>query len=129
MTTSPVHSVHVRYVIFSHLQQTGRSNNLLSSKRLSIDFDNPAKELFYWAILFNRRELAYLFWKSGKDQIGKNIFCERIPYVLMRQDLKYRTCPVSGGALIASALLKALSKVAERDVEIDLSLDMLEHSK
>ena len=30
---------------------------------------------------------------------------------------------------MASALLKSLARVAERDVEIDLSLDLLEHSK
>jgi hypothetical protein len=37
----------------------------------TIDFENPQRELFLWAVLLNRKELALLFWKSGVDQIGE----------------------------------------------------------
>ena len=36
-------------------------------------------------------------------------------------------CPAIG-ALVASALLKSLAQEAERDVEMDLSNDIMEHS-
>ena len=32
--------------------------------------DSPEKELFVLAVLFNRRELAKLFWRLSKDHIG-----------------------------------------------------------
>lgn len=32
--------------------------------------DNPAKHLFFWALLFNRRDLAQFFWKYTNDHIG-----------------------------------------------------------
>ena len=35
------------------------------------DFKNPERELFLWAVLLNRRELAQLFWRAGKDHIGE----------------------------------------------------------
>lgn len=39
--------------------------------KVMADFTNPERELFMWAVLFNRRELAELFWKAGKDHIGQ----------------------------------------------------------
>ncbi len=41
-------------------------------ERFSPDFpDSPERELFLWAVLFNRQELANIFWRMGKDHIGK----------------------------------------------------------
>lgn len=37
-------------------------------------------------------------------------------------------CILPGGALIASALLKALAAEAEKEVEIDLATDLEEHA-
>ena len=42
------------------------------SDKRQIDFPHPERELLYWAILFNRRELAHLFWKLGQDHVGEN---------------------------------------------------------
>ncbi|CAH1793997.1 unnamed protein product, partial [Owenia fusiformis] len=67
------------------------------------DFEDPYKELFLWAILLNRRELAHLFWKLGKDHIG--------------------------GALMGSALLKSLSEIADDEEEVDLAQDIAKHSE
>ena len=50
------------------------SGTTRSISRRTTDFDNPEKELFIWAILLNRRELAHLFWKMGKDQVGESTF-------------------------------------------------------
>ena len=30
------------------------------------DFDNPFQELFLWAVLLNRQEMAKILWKGGK---------------------------------------------------------------
>ncbi|ESO89164.1 hypothetical protein LOTGIDRAFT_229069 [Lottia gigantea] len=69
----------------------------------SHDFENPARELFIWAILFNRRSMAHLFWKLGQDQIG--------------------------AAVVASSLLKAMAEVAEHEEELELSADLNEHAE
>ena len=34
------------------------------------EFD-PFRELFLWALVLGRKELALLFWKAGKDHIGR----------------------------------------------------------
>ena len=40
-------------------------------KRYEYDFKNLAeRELFLWAILFNRRELGKMMWRAGQDQLG-----------------------------------------------------------
>ncbi|XP_064621625.1 transient receptor potential cation channel subfamily M member-like 2 [Lineus longissimus] len=56
-------------------------------------FEHPERELFLWAIMLNRKELASLFWRSGKDHIGT--------------------------ALVGSSLLKSLMSVAQSVEEID----------
>ena len=42
-------------------------------------YDYPLRELFLWAILFNREKLSLRFWKAGRDHIGMYnyncIFC------------------------------------------------------
>ena len=30
----------------------------------------PERELFIWALLFNRKKLALIFWRLGQDQIS-----------------------------------------------------------
>lgn len=37
------------------------------------DFESPERELFLWAILFNRSRLVRLFWKQGRDHIGNYV--------------------------------------------------------
>ena len=50
---------------------SGVSGQLFKRNRRCYDFDKfPERELFYWAILFNRKELAKMFWKGGQDQLG-----------------------------------------------------------
>ncbi|KAL8607328.1 hypothetical protein ACOMHN_039478 [Nucella lapillus] len=67
-----------------------------------IEFEHPERELFIWAVLFNRRQLTHLFWRSGRDHLG--------------------------GALFASALLYRLSELADDEEEAELSRDMGLHS-
>ncbi|XP_021379559.1 transient receptor potential cation channel subfamily M member 1-like [Mizuhopecten yessoensis] len=64
------------------------------------DFELPERELFLWALLLNRMDLAKLFWKLGKDHLGT--------------------------ALLAAALLKGLAKVADGEEEIELSVSLEE---
>ncbi|XP_050394392.2 transient receptor potential cation channel subfamily M member 2 [Patella vulgata] len=68
----------------------------------SYDFDFPVRELFIWAVLFNRRRLAHLFWKLGTDQLG--------------------------AALVACSLLKQMANKAEQEEELELSVDLNEHA-
>ncbi len=57
--------------------------------------EHPERELFLWALLLNRKNLALMFWRLGSDHIG--------------------------GALTASMLSQSLSEVAEQDEELDLA--------
>ena len=61
------------------------------------------RDLFLWAVLLNRKNLAMLFWQSGKDHIG--------------------------GALTASTILRSLAKIARSEEEIDLALELLKNSQ
>ncbi|XP_060552910.1 transient receptor potential cation channel subfamily M member 2-like isoform X4 [Ruditapes philippinarum] len=72
-------------------------------KRHEYDFKELAeRELFLWAILFNRRELGKMMWRAGQDQLG--------------------------AALVACAILKALAAVADDDEELELSQDLEDHA-
>ena len=57
--------------IFAASGQKEFSNNMIDKLYSTFDFECAAKELFLWAVLLNRRELALIFWKNGKDHIGK----------------------------------------------------------
>lgn len=72
-------------------------------KRHEYDFNQyPERELFLFAILLNRRDLAKMMWKSGEDQIG--------------------------AALVACSLLKSLAEIADDDEELELSQDLTDHA-
>ena len=58
----------------------------------------PERELFFWAILFNRKKLAKIFWKRGNDHIG--------------------------GALIASLMFNNLAAKAAQMEELQLAEDL-----
>uniref|UniRef100_A0A914UJE4 G-protein coupled receptors family 1 profile domain-containing protein n=1 Tax=Plectus sambesii TaxID=2011161 RepID=A0A914UJE4_9BILA len=66
-----------------------------SSAAKFYDFKSSERELFLWALLFNKAELADLLWKMCSDPIG--------------------------GALVACRLLKSLAKEAAQQEEIDIS--------
>lgn len=56
-----------------HLHITGyrEEGSPATTPQLSETFDNPERELFLWAVLLNRQELAEFFWNKGKDHIGR----------------------------------------------------------
>ncbi|XP_078692315.1 transient receptor potential cation channel subfamily M member-like 2 isoform X4 [Branchiostoma floridae x Branchiostoma belcheri] len=70
--------------------------------KLPAEFENPMQHLLLWAVMMNRRELALLFWRMGRDHIAS--------------------------ALTASKVLKSLAKVADSEEELDLSLDLKNHA-
>ncbi|KAI8729644.1 transient receptor potential cation channel subfamily M member 2 [Biomphalaria glabrata] len=74
----------------------------LLKDQVTSDFEYPARDLFIFAVLFNRQNMAKLFLKIGSDQIGMS--------------------------LLGSSILKALSKKAAGDEETALSEDLLAHS-
>ncbi|XP_041363121.1 transient receptor potential cation channel subfamily M member-like 2 isoform X1 [Gigantopelta aegis] len=80
----------------------GDGDELEQSTKGRADFENPEQDLFIWAVLSNRREMAYLFWQLGKNPLSSS--------------------------LIASALLKALSKVADTKEELELRADLTDHA-
>ncbi len=67
------------------------------------DFIAAERELFIWALLFNKRTLAKIFWNMCSDPVG--------------------------GALVASRLLKTLSAEAAKRDEVDLSLELQSDSR
>ncbi|XP_052778337.1 transient receptor potential cation channel subfamily M member 2-like isoform X2 [Mya arenaria] len=89
---------------------TARRSNTLNGKQFFkprrndnwCDFTDSTHELFIFAILLNRRELGKMMWKVGQDQLG--------------------------AALVACAILKGLSKVADDEEELELSIDLLDHA-
>ncbi|XP_074649507.1 transient receptor potential cation channel subfamily M member-like 2 isoform X2 [Tubulanus polymorphus] len=83
-----------------HISLTARSD---SRHKTLCSFASPEKELFIWAVLLNRMELAKLFWRMGQDHIGTT--------------------------LIAATILKRLSDKAADAEEIDLSLQLEKNSK
>ncbi|XP_019639916.1 PREDICTED: transient receptor potential cation channel subfamily M member 1-like isoform X2 [Branchiostoma belcheri] len=70
--------------------------------KMPAEFENPMQHLLLWAVMMNRRELALLFWRMGRDHIAS--------------------------ALTASKVLKSLAKVADSEEELDLSLDLKNHA-
>ena len=101
--------------------------------------------MFLWAVLLNRRELAQLMWRAGKDHIGNSVAfivtnARKVLFV-SQEWLKFfddpwwsfLTCTIlfllTGAALIASALLKSLAKEAAKEEEIDLSQDLTSHAQ
>ncbi|KAK3595125.1 hypothetical protein CHS0354_002378 [Potamilus streckersoni] len=81
-------------------KNNSKSDMILTSK---CDFKHPEKHFFLWAILFNKKEVAKLLWKMTKNQIA--------------------------GALVACALLKRLAVKAADDEELELSVNIQEHSQ
>jgi len=55
----------------------------------------PERELFLWAVLLNRQEIARIFWRASADHIG--------------------------GALTACMLMRSLAKAADNEGELDLA--------
>ncbi|XP_033755589.1 transient receptor potential cation channel subfamily M member-like 2 isoform X2 [Pecten maximus] len=72
-------------------------------RKIKHDFDLPERELFLWALLLNRMDLAKLFWKLGRDHLGS--------------------------ALLAAGLLKGLADVADGEEEIELSVSLEESAE
>ena len=52
------------------LMGTGKTNRNKNER----EFPNAEQDMFYWAVLLNRWELAKLFWRIGKNHIGKLVF-------------------------------------------------------
>ena len=50
------------------LREIFNRQNIYLSGEFELD---PQRELFIWAILLNRRELAHFFWKIGQDHLGE----------------------------------------------------------
>ncbi|KAK7112164.1 hypothetical protein V1264_011657 [Littorina saxatilis] len=94
--------------VFTKLRPKAPHGHKMSRRRTKVkfedlpDFPEPERELFIWALLFNRRELTHLFWRLGKDHIGS--------------------------ALFGSALLYRLSELAEDEEEAEIAKDMADHS-
>jgi hypothetical protein len=65
----------------------------------SVNSDCPERELFIWAVVFNRMSMARMFWRTCRDHVG--------------------------AALIANMLLKSLSVEANKFEEFQLA-DALE---
>ncbi|KAK3595122.1 hypothetical protein CHS0354_002375 [Potamilus streckersoni] len=88
----------------SQFHHTSEDTSKLSNKKSDThDFEHPEKELFLWAILFNRREMAKMLWKMSRNQIA--------------------------GALVACALLKGLADRAADEEELELNAKLQEHSQ
>ncbi len=41
-------------------------------------FDDPMRELFLFAVLLNRQDMARLFWEEGKEAIASSLVASKI---------------------------------------------------
>ena len=59
-------------IISSFFFADGNTSSRKAKRKIreKADFENPEHDLFIWAVLFNRREMAALFWQLGKSQLG-----------------------------------------------------------
>ncbi|XP_053387178.1 transient receptor potential cation channel subfamily M member 2-like isoform X2 [Mercenaria mercenaria] len=100
---SKYRSDHRNSSIYTGSVSAESAKQFFKRKRQEYDFNKQAeRELFLWAILFNRRELGKMMWRAGEDQLG--------------------------AALVACAILKALASVADDDEELELSQDLEDHA-
>lgn len=66
MTNKLKKASKVNFSVFLFFLETVE-NELLTSDEFQVpDFDNPFQELFLWAVLLNRQEMAKILWKGGK---------------------------------------------------------------
>ncbi|XP_005091977.2 transient receptor potential cation channel subfamily M member-like 2 [Aplysia californica] len=80
-----------------------RSRRHKQKLKENFDFEHPERDLFIFAIMFNRRKMAHLFLNLGVDQIGT--------------------------ALLGCSLLKALSDKADMDEEVSISVNLSQHAQ
>ncbi|CAH1255650.1 TRPM5 [Branchiostoma lanceolatum] len=69
----------------------------------SADFPTPENDLFLWAVLTNRRDMARLFWKMGSDHVA--------------------------AALSASKMLMSLASLAKTEEQLVLYQDLKDHAR
>ena len=67
------------------------------------NLDEPERELFIWAVLFNRMRIAMIFWKTCPDKIG--------------------------AALVANLMFKSMAHKAELSDELHMADDLLENAR
>jgi len=103
-----IYFIFLEYSLFDHAGINGSASktialslasvSLADEARRSKPVENPERELFFWALLFGRKDLTMLFWRMGRDHIG--------------------------GALTASRLWKTLAEAADCEEELDLSEEL-----
>lgn len=89
-----------RYIVPVECKMNASQTYVQADK--SVTVDNAERELFLWAVALNRRVLAQLFWKAGRDHIG--------------------------AALTAASMLKNLAEEANKEEELDLASDLQNHA-
>eukprot|EP00058_Branchiostoma_floridae_P006760 XP_002592248.1 hypothetical protein BRAFLDRAFT_70987 [Branchiostoma floridae] len=68
-----------------------------------VDFPSPETDLFLWAVLTNRRDMARLFWRMGSDHVA--------------------------AALSASKMMMSLASEAKTEEQLVLVQDLMDHAK
>ncbi|XP_067945050.1 transient receptor potential cation channel subfamily M member-like 2 [Watersipora subatra] len=66
-------------------------------------YEDPALHLFLWATLFNRMDLAKIFWKLSNDQIAS--------------------------AIVGAAIMQGMARKSNHEESIDVNASYLENSK
>ncbi|CAD5116686.1 DgyrCDS5550 [Dimorphilus gyrociliatus] len=89
-----------RYIVPKESKMNASQTFVVTDKSGVVE--NAERELFLWAVALNRRTLALLFWRIGRDHIG--------------------------AALTAASILKSLSEEANKEEELDLSTDLMNHA-
>ncbi|XP_066271870.1 transient receptor potential cation channel subfamily M member-like 2 [Branchiostoma lanceolatum] len=86
-----------------HLSAGSTSTQSDAGQGDRVDFPTPEKDLFLWAVLINRRDMARLFWKMGSDHVA--------------------------AALSASKMLMSLASLAKTEEQLVLYQDLMDHAR
>ncbi|XP_067945054.1 transient receptor potential cation channel subfamily M member-like 2 [Watersipora subatra] len=90
---------------YPNIYKVDGSNNSLSSKNVDGKqvYTDPAQHLFLWATLFNRMDLAKLFWRLSEDQIA--------------------------GAIVGAAIMQGMARESNHEESIDITASYLANSR
>ena len=64
----------------------------MNNSKDDVTFQYPFRELFFWAVLNNMKDMAIFFWKHGEEHMAKGLIgahiCEKIADKIKQDDVE-----------------------------------------
>lgn len=91
--------------------------------RFGSQFQHPFHELFLWAVLTKRHEMAMLMWNRGEEPLAKVCFARFYDSYVCKIFIRFK-------ALVGFKLNKSLAKEAEDDyLEVEICQQFKKNAK